>query len=101
MHGDNIGVSELGALPSLIDPAIEGEVYYNRAIAYQELGDTAKADADFARAKGLGYGAPRTISSTVVFTRSGRSGQASSSTLSRSSSRLSRPNYPQFVPSGG
>ena len=32
VHGDNIGVIELGALPSLIDPAIKGEVYYNRGI---------------------------------------------------------------------
>ena len=55
MHGDNIGVSELGALPSLIDPAIEGEVYYNRATSYKELGDKDKAAADLAKAKELGY----------------------------------------------
>jgi len=55
VHGDNIGVIELGALPSLIDPAIQGEVYYNRATAYRELGDQVKVDADFAKAKELDY----------------------------------------------
>ena len=55
VHGDNIGVIELGALPSLIDPAIKGEVYYNRATSYKELGYQVKADADFAKADELGY----------------------------------------------
>ena len=32
--------------------------YYNRATAYQELGDADKAAADFARAKELGYEPP-------------------------------------------
>ena len=55
VHGDNIGMIELGALPSLIAPAIQGEVYYNRATAYRELGDQVKVDADFAKAKELDY----------------------------------------------
>jgi hypothetical protein len=55
VHGDNIGVIELGALPSLIDPVIKGEVYYNRATSCKELGYQVKADADFAKAKELGY----------------------------------------------
>ena len=55
VHGDNIGVFELGALPSLIDPAIKSEVYFNRGTSCKELGYQVKADADFAKAKELGY----------------------------------------------
>ena len=58
VHGDNIGVIELGALPSLIDPVIKGEVYYNRATSCKELGYQVKADADFAKADELGYEPP-------------------------------------------
>lgn len=31
------------------------EAYKNRGICYRELGETAKAEADFAKAKALGY----------------------------------------------
>ena len=36
----------------------EGEVHYNRATSYKELGYQVKADADFAKAKELGYEPP-------------------------------------------
>ena len=37
-----------------LDPG-EAAAYYNRGLSYQELGDADKAEADFAKAKELGY----------------------------------------------
>ncbi len=37
-----------------LDPKY-AEAYYNRGAAYKEGGKTAKAEADFAQAKKLGY----------------------------------------------
>ena len=34
------------------------KAYYNRGAAYEKKGDKAKAEADFAQAKKLGYKAP-------------------------------------------
>jgi Flp pilus assembly protein TadD len=39
------------------DPKL-GSAYYNRGFAYQRKSDKAKAEADFAQAKKLGYKAP-------------------------------------------
>ena len=36
----------------------EAAAYYNRGLSYQELGNMDKADADFAKAKELGYEPP-------------------------------------------
>ena len=36
----------------------DGELYASRGLAYEQNGDKAKADADFAQAKKLGYKAP-------------------------------------------
>jgi Flp pilus assembly protein TadD len=35
------------------------EAYYNRGIAYRELGKNAEAQTDFDKAKELGYTGPR------------------------------------------
>jgi Flp pilus assembly protein TadD len=35
-----------------------GEAYYGRGLAYQRLGEKAKAEQDFEKAKKLGYKAP-------------------------------------------
>ena len=32
--------------------------YYSRGLAYEQMGETANADADFAQAKKLGYKTP-------------------------------------------
>ena len=37
-----------------LDPTAAGH-YYNRGLTYDKKGDTAKAKADFAKAKELGY----------------------------------------------
>ena len=47
-----LAIQDLNKALSLLEHPI---IYHNRGLCYQELGDKKKAQADFAKAKELGY----------------------------------------------